>query len=386
MKSRLLVAAFIAVTGLSAVCATSAVAENKPADYSLRENWLCRTGAESLGACDIDNTATIIAADGSMTKETWRANPNAPIDCFYVYPTVSLDTTPNSDLVAGPEEMSVVKQQFSRFGSQCRVFAPLYRQITLTALRAGMGGGEAMAVDRALGFNDVVDAWNYYLSNYNDGRGVVLVGHSQGSGVLTRLIQDKIEGETIQQQIISALLIGTNVQVPKGEIVGATFKHMPLCAEGDQTRCIVTYASFRSTVPPPPNSLFGRGGNNTQSACTNPARLAKSQSDLHAYLNADGSRAAVKEWVKGKSDLGTPFASLPGLLSGECVSNERGSYLEITVHGDSVDPRTDDIAGDVTGANGEVQANWGLHLIDVNLAMGDLVKIVERQSKAYLSE
>jgi len=38
----------------------------------------------------------------------------------------------------------------------------------------------------------------------------------------------------------------------------------------------------------------------------------------------------------------------------------------------------------VTG--GQVQADWGLHLIDVNLAMGNLIDVVRQQSKAYLSK
>jgi len=75
---------------------------------------------------------------------------------------------------------------------------------------------------------------------------------------------------------------------------------------------------------------------------------------------------------------------VPGLLTAECVSNEKGSYLAITVHGDPSDPRTDDITGDVV-VNGQVQADWGLHLIDVSLAIGNLVDIVGQQSKAYLA-
>ena len=54
------------------------------------------------------------------------------------------------------------------------------------------------------------------------------------------------------------------------------------------------------------------------------------------------------------------------------------------MHGDPADPRADDIPGDL-GAVGKVQANWGLHLIDVNLAMGNLVELVERQAAAFLS-
>jgi len=39
------------------------------------------------------------------------------------------------------------------------------------------------------------------------------------------------------------------------------------------------------------------------------------------------------------------------------------------------DLRTGDNVGDVM-TNGQVQADWGLHLIDVNLAIGNLIDIV----------
>src|SRR5678815_6071290 len=96
------------------------------------DTWLCRPGNHD--ACDIDLTTTVISANGMLTKETWAADPKAPIDCFYVYPTVSNDQSGNSDMVANTEELNVIKAQAARFGSQCRVFAPLYRQVTLGAL------------------------------------------------------------------------------------------------------------------------------------------------------------------------------------------------------------------------------------------------------------
>jgi hypothetical protein len=358
-----------------------------PNDYSKPDTWLCRPGRQD--ACTVDLTTTIVAADGKLTREEYKANPNAQIDCFYVYPTVSLDTTGNSDMKIGPEEKNVILQQFARFGSQCKQYAPLYRQITLTALRS-MIAGKPLEADRGLAYKDVVDAWNHYLEHDNNGRGVVLIGHSQGSGLLTRLIAEQVEGKPAQSRMISALLLGTNVAVPKGKDVGGAFKSTPLCKSASQTGCVISYVSFRDTIQPPSNTRFGRVPTEGQvAACTNPAALAGGKADLHAYLNASGrtitSPDRPTEWVKGGQAITTPFVSVPGLLEGECLMNERGSYLQVKTKANPSDPRADEIAGDVV-ANGKISEDWGLHLIDVNVAMGNLVDIVAQQSKSYIAK
>lgn len=390
--SRHRISSVLLVAGLAAAAPLTAQTPPGPSaprnDYSKAETWLCRPGGQD--ACAIDLATTVVTAEGRLTRESFAANPKAPIDCFYVYPTVSLDPTGNSDMVAGPEERGVIRAQFARFASQCRPFAPLYRQFTLTALRAGTAG-TPMNADRALGYNDVLDAWNYYLKNDNNGRGVVLIGHSQGSGVLMQLIRNEIDGKPIQSRIISALLLGTNVAVPRGKDVGGAFKQLPLCRSAEQTGCVITYVSFRSNVPPPPDSRFGRvQGDDMEAACTNPAALGGGRGQLHAYLNAAGrsivsSSAEPGPWVTPAETINTPFVSVPGLLTAQCVSNDRGSYLEVTVHGDPHDPRVDDISGDVV-TNGKVVPSWGLHLIDVQQAMGNLVDIVAKQSKVHLAK
>src|SRR5262245_46259549 len=148
-----------------------------PNDYSDVKSWLCRPGRKG-DACDVDETATIVAADGKLTRETWTADSNAPIDCFYVYPTISTDPTPNSDMTADPAELNVVRQQFARFASKCKPYAPLYRQVTLAGLRRMLaGGGGGGSLENGTQYTDVKDAWNAYLKNDNKGRGVALVAH-----------------------------------------------------------------------------------------------------------------------------------------------------------------------------------------------------------------
>ena len=358
----------------------------KPNDYADGKTWLCRPGRQD--ACAIDHTTTVVAADGKLSKETWTADPNAPIDCFYVYPTISTDPTPNSDMNADPAELNVIKQQFARFASKCKPYAPLYRQVTLVGLRRMLAPGATVTLDQGLQYDDVKDAWNSYLKNDNKGRGVVLVAHSQGSFILNRLIHDEIDGKPIQSKLVSAILLGTTLAVPKGKDVGGSFQHVPLCHAATQTGCVITFASFRSTVPPPANTLFGRVPDAAMAAaCTNPAALAGGSGELRAYLDKTGrtitSNAPGKPWVTPEQPIETPWVSVPGLLTAKCASNENASgYLEVTVHGDPADPRVDDIVGDI-GAGPNVLANWGLHLIDVNLVMGNLLDIVSQQTKVY---
>src|SRR4030095_8207675 len=209
----------------------------KPNDYTDLKSWLCRPGRKG-DACDIDETATVVAADGKFTRETWSADPNAPSDCFYASPTIPTDTTPNSDMTADPAELNVIKQQFARFASACKPYAPLYRQITLGGLRrvltapAGTDAGAILA--NGVQYDDVKDAWNAYLKNDNKGRGVVLVAHSQGSFILNRLIREEIDGEALQSRLVSAILLGTTLEVPKGKDVGGSFKQIPLCKAASQ--------------------------------------------------------------------------------------------------------------------------------------------------------
>ena len=386
-KSSAVTALLLGTTLVSAVPAMAQPTAPKN-DYSDGKNWLCRPGRTD--SCTIDLSTTVVAADGKLTREEFKPNPNAPIDCFYVYPTVSLDPGGNSDMTPGPEEHGVIRAQFARFASQCRVFAPLYRQVTLTQLRAAIAGNP-MPVDRGLAYNDVLDAWHHYLQNDNNGRGFVLIGHSQGSGVLTQLIRNEIDGKPVQSRLVSALLLGANLAVPKGKDVGGAFQHVPVCRSASQTGCVISYVSFRSTVPPPENSRFGRvQGEGMQAACANPAALAGGSGALHAYLSAagrsiTGSAAEPKPWVNPPASIDTPFVSVPGLLTAQCVSNDKGSYLEVTVRGDPSDPRVDDISGDVV-TNGQVNPSWGLHLIDVNLAMGNLVEIVREQARAFAAK
>lgn len=355
--------------------------------YTDDARWLCKPGIAD-DVCSRDLDATAVAADGSTEVVEHEVAEDPPVDCFYVYPTTSFDPGLNSDFEpAEPEEIFTAYNQTARLTAACRVFAPVYRQLTLAAIGGARDDADTGGPDpAAVAYGDVVDAFKHYVANESDGRGFVLIGHSQGSGMLTRLIADEIDDEPLlRERLVSAYLLGSSVQVPEGEVVGGTFDNVPLCEQDDQTGCVVSYASFRSTSPPVPSSFFGRSGEGTRAACVNPADLAGGEATLHPYFLVTQPAGTLLGGTSGAqpfadtgrtSEISTPWVTYPDFVRAECVSEGDFTYLSLTVDGDPSDPRTDDIGGDLN-------PQWGMHLIDANVAMGDIVTLVTAQAEAY---
>lgn len=372
-------------------------ADHRSEHYDDPSRWVCRPDTEDV--CDGDLDATVVEADGTTRVEEFTPAEDPPIDCFYVYPTISRDESTYSDWEPSSEEEGFVTlQQAARLGQVCRVFAPVYRQLTLTALIGRLGGGGDTGGDRdgedegdrpaerGDPFADVLDAFRTYMANDNEGRGFVLIGHSQGSGMLTRLIAEEVDPhEDVRELLVAAYLVGSSVTVPEGEVVGGDFQHVPLCTRSDETGCVLTWATFRAGAPPPPGALFGRPRRGEGVAgCVNPAAVEGGSAELHPYLPADASASILSalgtdgsggSWLEGTT-IDTPFVTLPGFVTGRCTSRDGFSYLEVEVHADPSDPRADDLPGDLT-------PEWGLHLVDVSVAMGDIVDRVAAQAAAF---
>jgi hypothetical protein len=355
--------------------------------YADDAHWLCKPGIAD-DVCSRDLDATAVAADGATEVVEHEVADDPPVDCFYVYPTTSYDPGPNSDFEAAePEEIFTAYNQTARLTSTCRVYAPIYRQLTLSAIGGGGDEGEDDGADpRAVAYGDVVDAFKDYVANESEGRGFVLIGHSQGAGMLTQLIADEIDDEPLlRDRLVSAYILGSSVQVPEGEVAGGTFENVPLCEQDDQTGCVVPYVSYRSTSPPAADSFFGRAADGTRAACVNPADLAGGPAPLQPYWLVTQPEGTLLGGTSGAqpfadpartAEITTPWVTYPDFVEGTCVSEGDFTYLSLDVAGDPADARTDDIGGDLN-------AQWGMHLIDANVAMGDIVDLVATQAQAY---
>ena len=363
---------------LTALAAAPADAQPAAApDYSKASSWLCLPGRSDICSKSLPTTALNPNGYGSTGLSPVAVNP--PVDCFYVYPTVSRDRGMNSDLVPDASETSTVQSQFARFAGVCRTFAPLYRQLTVSAIAASAIGTDLTA-SSAIAYRDVAAAWRRYLAVHNRGRPFVLIGHSQGSAMLQELIRREIEGKPVARQMLRAIIPGFNLLVPQGRRVGGTFKSTPLCASPDETGCVMTWVSFRENNVPPAGAMFGLASQPGMTVgCTNPARPGSTRWErLDSYWNSRLSLPVPGGPIVWSSEgrPPTPFLRTEGLVSGRCVNNGPRGYLSVRTNADPSDKRTDRIGGEV-GMLGMFIPGWGMHLADIAISQGDLIRTVE---------
>jgi Protein of unknown function (DUF3089) len=278
-------------------------------------------------------------------------------------------------------EREVATAQAAPFSQVCRVYAPVYRQITPSALDHS---NRITLTDALRAYDSVLAAFRTYLTHYNRGRGIVFIGHSQGAVILIRLIKLEVDARpALRRRLVSALIIGGNLTVPRGQSVGGDFSHIPACRSSRETGCVVAYSSF--TKEPPRNSHFGRttsdGGvgllaprnpaPNLRIMCVNPASPAGGTASLDLAIPS-----LALAFLPGRRtpSVTTPWVAFPDQLTARCESAGNASWLQVTPIGRS--------AGRfVTGLQDPA---LDLHFLDVAIALDDLVRLVREQAAAYL--
>jgi hypothetical protein len=321
--------------------------------------WICPPD-RAAAACTTNLDATIVGRTGAPTRAAFVPAQRPPADCFYVYPTVSQAAADNAPRTAAPEVLDAIHAQAALFSSVCHVIVPAYRQVTLRAL---LGGRYDNRTAQATAYADVLSAWQDYLAHSNHGRPFVLIGHSQGAYLLTKLIRTEIDRTpALRGRLLSAILLGANVTVPVGRDVGGDFTAVPACRRPGQRGCVIAYSSFAST--PPPLALFGRTTlPGRQVLCTDPSALVGGRGVLRPYV-------PTNRVTTGPQALpGTGFVEYTGALRGSCRSAGGATWLQVAPVPGGRLPAFQESLGPV----------WGLHIADVNLALGDLVEVVRRQ-------
>ena len=370
--------AFAGMTMMWTAPTLAAAQPSAPPDYAKPSNWLCLPGRADVCSTPLPTTALNPNGYGRVGRSSVAADP--PVDCFYVYPTVSSDPGLNSDLIAGREERLAAESQFARFASVCRTYAPIYRQMTLGSVVAYAIGTDITQAGQ-LAYRDVRDAWRNYLRTKNRGRPFALIGHSQGSLMLQQLIAREIEpNPDVARRMKLAILPGYNVLVPQGRLVGGTFKRTPLCSREGETGCVISWVSFRERNAPPPGAIFGYADQPGMTVgCVNPARPgSRNWERLDSYWFARSTLPVPGGPIRWSTEGAppTPYLRTEGLVSARCIDEGPRGYLSVRTNADPRAKRTDRIGGEV-GLLGMFLPGWGMHLADIAVAQGDLVRRVE---------
>ena len=366
----------VLATGSSAPAAAAGLSAYVPSGQpdAAGTVWLCRPG-QANNPCSFPQQATVVPAGGPRTVQNGSAATSSKFDCFYVYPTVSKQKSANANLKIQAGEVGAAISQASRFSSVCQVWAPMYTQRTEASLAQGLGA--APGAD-AVAYASVLSGWKDYLANYNDGRPIVFIGHSQGSAMLIRLLASQVDPNPgLRARTITAILPGGNVTVPIGKTVGATFRNLPICTARGQAGCVIAYSSF--PTQPPKNSLFGRPGQGVslqsgqtaskglKVACVNPAAIGGGTAALTPYFVTTPTSKPPPPPVT------TPWVTYPGLYSASCRNAGGASWLQVTTRVRAGRPV-------VTQSQGPT---WGFHADDINLALGNLVADVQAAESTY---
>jgi len=327
--------------------------------------WLCFPGS-AHDYCDANLSTESIDAKGHGRASNPQIAANPPIDCFYVYPTVSLESRGNSDLKIETTEQQVAVDEASPFSQVCRVFAPMYHQVTAYADEDGFKSSSELE------YSDVLAAWRDYLAHDNDGRGVVLIGHSEGSFILKRLIREVIQPSLAERKLlVSALLFGGDVIVANQGHAG-DMPDTPACASRTQIDCVVGYSSFLR--PPPKDSFFESVANHATEhvLCVNPVDPGSTSAEPITPWFPTFDSAGVAPLNYGAKWF---WVALPHLYTAQCVRRGSMSWLLVRRIHTAGDPRPS--AQQLDGADS------GLHEADMTIDLPELVALVRSESTAY---
>jgi pimeloyl-ACP methyl ester carboxylesterase len=374
----------IVAVAVTAAAAALGAAGSAPA----ATKWLCGPGVANDPCRPSLSTTLYRGWDVRTGQVTPRRDRDRGVECFYVYPTVSDQSGRLATKRVDPEIRSIALYQAARFSQLCRVYAPVYRQATVSALQAGT----TTRGDYLTAYGDVEEAFDTFLRRIGRHRGFVLIGHSQGTYHLQRLVRRRIDGDAaLRRRLVSAVLLGGDVTVRKGSDRGGVFRRVRTCERAAQLSCVLAFSTFNET--PPEQAVFGRGrsrvasflglptGSDLETACTNPAALGSGRSVPLTSVVPTEPFAPGTLIAAGISLLGiqwpaasTTFIQSDGAFTGGCSRAGGAHVLRIASAPGTPVPKA------------SPTPEWGLHLVDANIAQGNLVNVLRRQIRAYADQ
>jgi hypothetical protein len=177
-------------------------------------------------------------------RKTYKLD--STVDVFFLHPTTFIDKGEdswNADVndasLNAKTDYTTILYQASAF-NEYRVFAPRYRQAHLRSYYS-KDKSASNAFDTA--YEDIKNAFAYYLSNFNNNRPFIIASHSQGTTHALRLLKEFVENKPFADKLVAAYLIG--MYIPNNY-----FSTLQVCKDSLQTGCICSWRSFQNGYTP----------------------------------------------------------------------------------------------------------------------------------------
>jgi Protein of unknown function (DUF3089) len=208
-------------------------------DYSKIENWAAHPDKRDSSDVNIPN-------DNPMDVD------DKQVDVFFVYPTSYTgkrdkyfwNASVYDAKINKKTDEGAIQYQASVLNNIGRIYAPRYRQAHLQAYFTEDVASGYKALD--LAYSDVKAAFEFYLKNYNQGRPIIIISHSQGTTHAARLIKDYFDGKLLANKLVVAYLPG--IPVYKNN-----YKNITACKDSTQTGCICSWRTFKKNHENPQN-------------------------------------------------------------------------------------------------------------------------------------
>ena len=180
----------------------------------------------------------------SIPKALRKQHRDSLVDVFFLHPTIYTgklkDSSLNADIddayLNAKTDYSSILYQASVFNQHARIYAPRFREAHYSAYFPKDSLAGVAAFD--LAYADVKTAFDYYLSNYNQGRPIIIASHSQGTTHALQLLKEFFENKPLQKQLITAYVVG--MTIPPGY-----FSALKMCEDLSETGCLCGWRTFR---------------------------------------------------------------------------------------------------------------------------------------------
>ena len=207
-------------------------------------------------------------------------------DVFFVYPTLLTDKKDpswNADVARADVREKVlsqsVKLQASAFAMAGNLYVPFYRQSHYKIYVAPYNKQEELS--RTIAYEDIRAAFQYYLSNYNQGRPIIIASHSQGSIMCAMLLKEFFDGTELQKQLVAAYVPGVKIQDKDFSFLQKM--EDPLAIGG-----YVSWNTYKKNHYPPTYEQWYKGATTTNPITWNTAKTTSYNQHL-GVLNSDGA-------------------------------------------------------------------------------------------------